>query len=163
MLTPPPAKILLHDAMQDIRITLHQAKRRRQHDVRAMVKDRIVVRELHIIRPDRVAFAFGAEDVARLEYFGNEHGPFASRRRREEVEILPDGATNGARNADVVFQTRPTSRNGFLDELLDCRATLRPQLAARARLSKLMMAGGITDHEATKATVGDENIGTEAE
>src|SRR4051812_37244985 len=102
-----------------------------------MVKDRVVIAELHVIRSDRFPLAFRAEDFTRLENLGDEHRPLALRRRRQEVQVLPDRTANRARNADVVLDTRPATRHRSLDELLDSRAAFRPQMTDVAFLAEL--------------------------
>src|SRR4051812_16625550 len=112
-----------------------------------MMKNRIVVAELHILRPDRLSLIFRAQDFARLEYFGDEHRAFAFGRRRQKVQILPDRAADSARNADVMLETRPAARDRSLDELLHGRAAFRPQVADVAALAELEVTRGVSDDE----------------
>src|SRR4051812_12422811 len=113
-----------------------------------MVKDRVVIAELHVIRFDHLPLTLRAEDFTRLENLGDEHRPLALRRRRQEVQVLPDRAANGAWNADVVLDTRPAARHRSLDELLDGCAAFRPQVTDVAFLAELEMSGSVSDDEA---------------
>src|SRR5688500_3559614 len=129
VLPAAPAEILLQDPMDRTGIAAHQLERRREDDVLPVVEDGIVVAELHIIFADGLAFTFFGQDVARLEDLGDEHRALALRRRRQEVEILPDRAANGARNADVMLDSRPAKARRLLDEGLHDRAAFRAQLS----------------------------------
>src|SRR3954465_12190041 len=128
-----------------------------------MVEDRIVVGKLHIVGTNSTALALGRQDVTRVENFGDEHRSLALGRGREEMQVLPDGAANGARNSDVMFETGPAPRHGFLDELLDGCAALGPEDATGTGLAELVMAGGVPDDQAAKPTIPDQHIGAESE
>src|SRR5688572_12376726 len=127
VLAAAPAEILLQDSVDRSGIFARQLERRREDDVLPMMEDGIVIAELHIVLADGLAFTFFGEDVARLEDFGDEHRALALRRRRQEMEILPDRAANRARNADIMLDSRPAKARGFLDEGLHDRAAVRAQ------------------------------------
>src|SRR6185503_3784452 len=98
MLSAAPAQVLLHDAMHLAGVAALQLEGRRKDDVATMMKDRVVIAELHVVRPDRLPLTFLAENVTRLEDLGDEHRPLALGGRREKVVVLPDRAADRARN-----------------------------------------------------------------
>src|SRR5438874_852907 len=148
VLTSAPAEILLHDAVEDIGITLRESKGGREHDVCPVVKNGIVVCKLHIIGADRATIAFGGQDVARVEDFGDEHRPVSFRGWREKMEILPDGSANRARNAHIMLEAGPPARHSFLDQILDRSAAFRPELASAACFTKFVVPCGVADDDA---------------
>ena len=82
MLATAPAQILLHDAVQRRGVPLREAEGRGENDVATMMKNRVVVAKLHIVRPNGAPLVLFAEDLARLEDLGDEHGAFTLRGRR---------------------------------------------------------------------------------
>src|SRR5690242_15693337 len=109
MLSAAPAEVFLHDTVKDGRIAPRQAERGREHDVSAMVEDGVVVTEADVIGADSPALIFLAEDFARLEHLGDEHRTFAFGGRRQKVQVLPNGAANGTRDAHVMLESRPAT------------------------------------------------------
>lgn len=128
-----------------------------------MMKDRVVVAKADIIGADGAALVFLAQNLTRLEDLGDEHGPFALRSRREEVKILPNGATYRARNSDVVLESRPTSTYRLEDEILHDRTTFGPQPAASALVVEREVSCGVPHHQPAKAFVADQYVRAEAE
>ena len=125
-----------------------------------MMKDGVVVAEIHVARVDRLALALRAEDLARLEHLGDEHRALALGRRREEVQVLPDRAADGARNADEVLEPRPAAVHGFRDQVAHHRAALHPELAV---VAPALVVRDIADHDAAEALVADQDVRAEPE
>src|SRR6185437_15043259 len=65
-----------------------------EHDIGAVMKDAVVIAEVHVIGVHRAPLPFLAQNVARLEHFRDEHRAFPLGRGRVIVQILPDGATH---------------------------------------------------------------------
>jgi len=105
-----PAQILLENALQRALVGARELERGGEHDVTAVMKNGVVIAELHVVGPDGLALALLGEDVARLEHFRDEHRSFAFGRGREKMQVLPDRAANSARNAHVVLEARPALR-----------------------------------------------------
>ena len=76
------------------------------------------------------------------------------------MEVLPDSAANGARNSDVVFQSRPTASDRFSDEVAHDHATLAPHTAV---IGESHVTRDIPYHEAPKSPIPDEDVRPEAE
>src|SRR5689334_17698594 len=95
------------------------------------------------------------KQLGRLEYFRDEHGSLAVGGRGVELEILPDRTPNGARNSDVMFQSRPPASHRFGDEVAHDHATLAPHAAV---FGKPHVASGVPNHEAAKPSVADEDV-----
>src|SRR5882762_3945736 len=76
------------------------------------------------------------------------------------MKILPDGATNRARNSDVVLQTAPAAAHRLGDELRHHGATLDPEAAV---IVKNGVRGYVPNDEAANTFVGDEDVGAEPE
>jgi hypothetical protein len=76
------------------------------------------------------------------------------------MEVLPDRTANGARNTDVVFQSRPATPNRLRDQVTHDHATLAPHTAV---FGKSRVVSGISYHEASKSSVADKDICSEPE
>ena len=124
-----------------------------------MMQDARIVPERHLVAAELPARAGFQEHLARLEDLGDEHGAFALRRRRQEVQVLPHRAADRARDADIVLEPGVTLPDSREDELLHDRAALGPQLRsvepARARSGP--------DHDPAKAAVTDEDVRPQAQ
>ena len=155
-----PAQVLLHHAMHDGPVAARELERRRQHDVAAMVEDRVVVAELHVVRPHRAPLALLAQDVAPLEHLGDEHRALALGSRGQKVQILPDGSADGAGNPHVVLESRPAALHRFGDDLAHDRAALDPEPAV---LVESRVTRDVADDESAKAAVAHEDVGAQAE
>lgn len=108
VLTATPAEVLLHYAVHDCLVSGLELKRHRQCDIPLLVQNAGVVSELHVVLVDSPAIALLRQEFRRVKDVGYEHGLLTCWRGREKVEILPDRSANSARNADVVFETRPS-------------------------------------------------------
>src|SRR5918912_1238397 len=122
-----PAQVLLQDAMHRGGVARRQLERRREHDVVAVVEDAVIVAEADVVLADRLPLPLGAQDLARLEHLLDEHRALALGRGGEEVQVLPDGAPDRARDPDVVLESRPAAAHGFEDEVAHDRAALHPE------------------------------------
>src|SRR5690349_21398890 len=71
------------------------------------------------------------------------------------MEILPDRATDGARNSHVVFQAGPASAHRFENQVAKKSATLSPQAPVRVQL---MPTGAVADYQTSKAAVANEDV-----
>ena len=162
MLPTAPAEVFLHDAVKDGWIAPRQAKGGREHDISPMVEDGVVVTEVDVIGANGSPLIVFTEDLARLEYLGDEHRAFALGCGRQKVQILPDGTANGARDAHVVLESRPAAAHRLQDEILDDGSALGPQRAMVAVLTKLESSCGIANDEAAKSLVADEDVGAES-
>jgi len=100
------------------------------------------------------------EKVGGLEHFFDEHGSLTFGRWREKVQILPDGAPDGARDADVMFKAGPTASDGFQDQVAHDDATLAPHPAL---FVKTNVSSSVPNNEAAKAPVANQDVGAEAE
>src|SRR5689334_85347 len=76
------------------------------------------------------------------------------------MQVLPDSAPDGARNADVVLEARPREPHRFLNEILHDCAALGPQSPLGV---EPMMRRSVSDHEAAESSVADENVRAEPE
>ena len=76
------------------------------------------------------------------------------------MEILPDCTANGARDSDVVLESRqaPLDRLGYQPRH-HCSA-LDPKAPV---IQKLQVVGRISDNKTSKSTVADQDVGAEAE
>jgi hypothetical protein len=155
-----PTQVLLHDSMHRRYVARGETKRDGQRDVAAFVKDAGVVAKSHVLPTDGVPCTVLVEQLSRLEHFLDEHGPLAVWRWGEEMEILPDRTANGARNTDVVFQSRPAMSDRLRYQIAHDHATLAPHTAV---FGKSHVASGISYHEASKSSVAGEDICSEAE
>ena len=155
-----PAQILLHDAVHHRRVFALELECRREHEVLAVVEGRVVVPELHVRTVNRPALALFCQELRRPEHFGNEHRPLALGGGREEMQILPDRAANGARNADVVLEPGPPAANRLRNELRHHGATLDPELSV---LAKREVRGDVSDHQTANALVGDQHVRAQTE
>src|SRR5690606_13054154 len=108
-----PAQVLLKYPVHHRRVAALQTKVCAQHVVVLVVKHGIVIAELHVVRVYHSDLTFIVENAAILEHLGNEHRPFPLRRRRQEVQVLPDCPAYRARNADVMLQARPAAIDRF--------------------------------------------------
>ena len=122
-----PAQILLHDAVHDVGVLPFQRESCREGKVLPVVEDGIIVPESHIVTIHRPALALFRQQLGRLEYLGDEHGTVAFGGGREKVEVLPDGTTNSARDADVMFKPGPPAPNGFGNDFRHHGAALDPE------------------------------------
>src|SRR4051794_22672832 len=93
------------------------------------MEDRIVVAEVDVLGVDRLPLTLFGQDLCRLEDLGDEHRPLARRRRREEVQVLPHGAANSARDADVVLESGPATLDRLEDHVAHDRAALGSKAA----------------------------------
>jgi zinc protease len=75
------------------------------------------------------------------------------------MEVLPNRAANGTRDADVVLESGPPEPHGFRDDLRHHGAAFNPKSSI---IAKLVMRCDIPDDEAANTLVGNEDIGTEA-
>ena len=155
-----PTEILLHHALHRGGVTARQLERRRENHVAPVVKDGVVISELHIVRADGPALPLFAQDFARLEDFGQEHRSGALRRRRHKVEVLPNRAANCAGNPHIVLQPGPAAANTLEDEIPEHGAAFRPESTIGL---EPMAAGAIPDHQAAKAPIRDQDVGTETQ
>lgn len=163
MLSTAPAQVLLKNSMQRGRIAATEIECDSEDDVAPMMKDRIVIAEIHVVGADDFTLILFGQDLARIEHLGDEHRSCSFRRRRQKVQILPHRAANRARNPDIVFEPGPTTSNGVLNERLDDRAALTPELASITLFPELMRLRGVSDDQAAKASVSDQNVGAESE
>ncbi len=156
---PAPAQILLHDALHDVHVAALETKGHREGNIASPVQHARIVAEAHVLAVHHPTLALLRQDLRGLEHFLNEHRALAIRGRREEMKILPDGTTGRARDADVVLDSRPTTMDGFLDQLRDDSPALDPEepIGLEAKVS-----GRVPDDEAAKAAVPDKNVGAEA-
>src|SRR4051794_23521584 len=97
-----------------------------------MVKDSVVVAEVHVVGANRFSLILLGEDLARLEDLRDEHRALTFRGRRKEMKILPDRSADRAGDPHVMLQARPPSGDRLLDEVFHDSATLRPECAAIA-------------------------------
>src|SRR5512138_2200629 len=155
-----PAQVLLHDTMHRCGIAGGEAKGDRERDFASVVKDARVVAETHVRVIGEVAHAALVEQLGRLEDLVDEHRPFAVRGRRQKMEILPDSTADGARNADVVLQARPSASNRLGDEVAHDNAALAPHAAI---FMEANVPSDISDHEAAKSAIANEDVGAEPE
>src|SRR3954471_11673899 len=163
MFSATPAQIFLHDAMEDRRIALREAKGDCEDDISPVMEDRVVIAEVDIVGGNRSPLVFFAEDLARFEYFGDEHGWWSDRCRCQEVQVLPNGTANSARNAHVMLESRPAAMHGLENEILDYRTALGPQRAVVAAVAKVVSSSDVADHEPAKSLITDQNVRAEAE
>ena len=155
-----PAQVLLHDAMHDVGILPLELEGRGEREILPVMEDRVVVPEVDVVPIDRLALALLREQFGRLEHLGDEHRALALGSGREEVQVLPDGAANGARNADVVLESRPAAPNGFRNDLRHHGAAFDPEASIVAEGE---VRRDISDDEAANALVGNEDVGAEPE
>src|SRR4051794_32842290 len=76
------------------------------------------------------------------------------------MQVLPDGAADGARDADVVLEARESPLYGLRNQFGHHRAAFDPQLSF---VEELEVARRVPDDEAAKALVADEYVGAEPE
>src|SRR5690348_3298871 len=126
-----------------------------------MMKDAVVIAETHIGRIDDAALSLLGQDLACVEYFGDEHRPLSRRSRSQKVEVLPDRAAHRTWNTHIVLEPRPASRDRFLDQVFDDRTALRPEKAAVILLTEFVMTSRIADDQSAEPTVPDQDIGTQ--
>ena len=74
------------------------------------------------------------------------------------MEVLPDGTTNGARDAGVVFEPREAALDGLGDQVPHDRTALGAEGAVDAELEG---ARHVPDDESTESTVADEDVRAE--
>ena len=155
-----PAEVLVQDAVHAVHVAGEELEGGGEHDVAAVVKHRVVVAELHVVGVDRLALPLLREDVARGEELGDEHRALALRGGREEVQVLPDRAAHGARDADEVLEPRPAALDGLEDEVLHHGAALHPEPPV---VVEPEVARAVSDDEPAVAAVADEDVRAEAE
>src|SRR5438105_1192486 len=160
MFPTAPAEVFLHDTMHFVRLSPFQAKRGRQHDVLPVVEDGIVVTKAYVARVDQPAFSLLAQDVARFKDLRDEHRPLPFWSGREEVQVLPDRAADGTRDANVVLETRPAQSNRFLDEIFDNGAALGSQPTV---CGKTVSRRRVANDQSPKSTVADEDVSPQSE
>ena len=125
-----------------------------------MMEDAVIVAELDVVGVHGTPVALGAEDVARLEHLRDEDRALALGSRREEVEVLPDRAAHGARDADEVFESRPAASDRLEDQVAHDRAALDAQPAIRVPLGVRSL---VPDDEAAESAIADEDVRAEPE
>src|SRR4051812_32413782 len=150
MTSSPPTQIFLHDAMHHIRVLPLEPEGDSERDVGAMMQNGVVVPKLHVVGVNGSSLVLLGQQFRGLEDFGNEHRPLPFRRGRKEVQILPNGAADGAGNTYIVFEARPSTTHGFGDELCHDGTALDPEAAVAM---KLEMLGGVANYQAAKALV----------
>ena len=155
-----PTQVFLHDAVHHIGIAAFELEGCSEYDVAAVMKNGVVVPELHIRRVNRRPPVVLLQQLRRFKHLGNEHGPLPFRRGRQEMQILPDCAANGAWNTYVVFQSGPTSPNGFGDECRHHRSALDPHASINL---KREVRCHVTDNKATYTLVRNQDIRAESE
>ena len=69
------------------------------------------------------------------------------------MQILPDGASDSARDANVVLETGPAATDRFENEILDDRSALGPQRADIVVFAEGEVASGIPYDEPAKPLV----------
>src|SRR5687767_10311076 len=124
-----------------------------------VVQDARVVAEGHFVPMDDTSSPFLREQFARVEHLGDEHGPLSFRRRRQEMEVLPDGTSHRAWYADVMLKSGEATMDRGQDEILHNRATFGPQSGAVVA----ELARHIPDHGATKPLVTNQYVRAESE
>jgi zinc protease len=160
MSSAAPAQVFLHDAVHDVGILPLELERRGEREILSMMEDRVVVPEVDVLPIDCLSLAFLREQFSRFEHLGDEHCSLALGCGREKMKILPDGAANGAWNADVMFESRPTKTNSFRNDLRHYRAAFNPQPPV---VAKVVMRRDISNHKAANALVGDEDVRAKTE
>ena len=156
----PPAQILLKHAMHCPGITRFELKCHVQYDVAGVMKNGIVVSESDIRGINVRALTGFTPDAARVEHLGDKHRTSAVGRRGQEMQILPDRSADGARDTDVVFQSRPAMRNGVADQIRHDRAAFGD---ASSITEPGDVSGAVPDHDAPEATIAHQNVRAEAE
>ena len=146
--------------MHDVRILPLQPKSRGEGKVVPMMKDRVIVAKAHILQIDRLPLTLLREELRRLEYFGDEHGALSLGGGGQEVEILPNGAANGARNADVVLQSGPTAPHSLRNELRHDCAALHPKASI---VTEPEVRRHISNDQSAYALIRDENVRSQSE
>src|SRR5688500_20182552 len=76
------------------------------------------------------------------------------------MQVLPNGAADGARDPDVVLQSRQVSFDSLGYELRHDRTALHPELAI---VGKAQVVRGIPNDQAAESLVAYENVGTQSE
>lgn len=129
-------------------------------DLATAVQPRGVVAEAHRLAVDARARAIRAEQLDRLDDLGDEHRALAFRRGREEVQVLPDRAADGAGDTDIMLESRPSDGDRMPDEIGDDHATLGVDPTGTEIRD---VARDIAYDEAADAEVADEDVGTQSE
>src|SRR5690606_177679 len=157
----PPREVLAHDS-PELRLRGRlEAERHVQHDVAAVVQDAVIVPEPEVRPIDRPALAFLRQDLGGLDDLFDEDGPFTLRRGREEVQILPHRAADGARDPDEVVKPAEPTRNGRLDQVVeDLDAALHTDPAIVQELDPPAL---VPNDETTKPSIPDEDVRTHAQ
>src|SRR5688572_22161183 len=76
------------------------------------------------------------------------------------MQVLPNGAADGARNPDVVLQSRQVSFDSLGYELRHDRTALHPELAI---VGKAKVVRGIPNDQAAESLVAYENVVAQSE
>lgn len=160
MAGPAPGQVLLLDAVHLGGIARRQLELHAERDLAAAVQARDVVAELHLIPTHALPLAGRQQQVDCGDDLGDEHRARALRRRRQEVQVLPDRTADRARDADIVLEPGPAGGNGRLDDVGDdC-----PALGIHASVDANVHGVGAVPHDqATHAEVADEDVRPESE
>src|SRR5690349_2445238 len=119
-----------------------------------------VVAELHVITVNCFAASILLKQFSRVEDLGDEHRSLALGCWRKKVQVLPNGATNRAWDADIVLESRETARDSLGNELCHHCPTLNPKPAI---IVELEVTRSVPNHQAAEAFVADQNVGAKTE
>src|SRR4051812_1041732 len=126
------------------------------------MEDRRVVAELKVAGVHRPAFPLGGEDLGLAGHLGDEHRALAGRSGGEEVEVLPQGASDRRGDAHVVLQPGEPIGNRGVDQVgMNDGATLGADLSPL--LEDLDFARLVADHQAAESLVADQDVGPETQ
>ena len=160
MPSPAPAQILLQNAVHVTGAARRQTEGHVEDHIAGVVEDRIVIAEAHVVRIHRRSLAGLTADTARVEDFGDEHCALAFRRGREKMQVLPDRAADCARNADVVFEARPSRPHGITNQVGHAGATFRDASSIAVPCD---VPGAIADHQTPESAITHQYVGSQPE
>src|SRR5215216_5201694 len=155
-----PAQVFLHDTVHGARVATVELERHAERDLVTLMENARIVTELHVRLVNDMPLAPLIEQLGGLEDLFDEHGSLSLRRRRKEVQVLPDRSANRARNTDVVLEARPTTTNHFRNQVAHDHATFAPHSTL---LVKAHVARCVSNDEPPESTVSHEDVGTESE
>ena len=149
-----PAQVLADDPPQLARRSGFEAEGGGEDDIIAVVQDAVVVSEPEVVQIDAPALSLLGENLGGFHDLLEEDRPIPF--RSEEVEVLPHGPADCARDPDEVVESPKSPPYRRLDEI---REAVHSGARANAHVVEKIDAPHLgADHHSAEAAVPYENV-----
>ena len=153
-----PGKVLLYHTVHRRRLARCELESSRERHVPRLVKEAGIISESHVFTGQPAMHSGWIDQRNLTHHLGNEDGAFSRGSRRQEMQILPDGAADGTWYSDEMLEAREAAIYRGGNQVGDHGAGLGRHHSVP---TKFDMPGNVANDESSKSAVTNENVRAE--